>query len=266
MCFVHSKFWLNRLRRWPSSSSNLHGEFHLTACMWHANFMATRSPAHSNHCQSQRRLSRTLLHFSVDHWAERSYKIRPLLYTAHVGDNLVPLSPICFTEKRLLVSSPIDLRIPHWVATWILLQNQICWRRGPKTPQLLLSTCSRQLSLFLVTPWTALAIALIPAGFLQQTGTSKQGKEYGSNRQGGFTETHRHSAHSCCRAADNPWQRVATKQSRWYYIKCSMQRHSNLPHYWLASTSMITATGPRRIRITGTRPAIRPRQQNWSWP
>ena len=42
-----------------------------------------------------------------------------------------------------------------------------CWRRGPKTPQLLLSSYSRRLSLFLVTPWTPSAYALIPVGFLQ---------------------------------------------------------------------------------------------------
>ena len=29
---------------------------------------------------------------------------------------------------------------------------------------------------------------------------------------------------------------------------------------------MITALGPRQIRLTGTQPTIRPRQQNWSWP
>ena len=37
MCFVHFKFRLDRLRRWPSSSPNPNGEFHCIACMRHAN-------------------------------------------------------------------------------------------------------------------------------------------------------------------------------------------------------------------------------------
>ena len=56
-------------------------------------FKATRSPAHSDCRNSQRRLSRTLLYSSIDFWAYRSYKIRPFGYTAHVGCNLLPLSP-----------------------------------------------------------------------------------------------------------------------------------------------------------------------------
>ena len=141
----------------------------------------------------------------------------------------------------------------------------LCHRVGGAVPKRPNSSCPPAVAdchTSLVTPWTSSVDALVPTGFLQETDTTT-GKyritQAGSIRT--ITLTRKR-----CRASSNPWQRIAKKQSRWYYIKYSMQRHSNLPHYWLASTSMITATGPRRIRLTGTRPAIRPRQQNWSWP
>ena len=132
VCFSVVKFGLNRLRRSPSSSPNPFGGFHHLACMQACRFIPARSSAHSHRSIVQIRLVHNVLHTIFNVLARRSHKLRNRFHTARVGTMLVPNSPISngYSILHTTTCEFLSLMPPEH-----LLRNQICRRRGPKTPR-----------------------------------------------------------------------------------------------------------------------------------
>ena len=97
--------------------------------------------------------------------------------------NSVPTFPNASSPHGCLFLRLIDLRIPHRIATWIQLRNQICWRRVPKCPNSSCPPAVADCHTSLMTPWSSSADALVPAGFLQETSTTNRQRQIEPGRE-----------------------------------------------------------------------------------
>ena len=131
MCFAATKFRLNRLRRWPSSSLNPLVGFQNSACILHAISLSAQP-----NTQSQLLIVDFQhvcpLHNSLGQlWTHGSFILRPSPYTARSGMNSVSLfckfstltGGDCFF---LSFSSTVGLRfLLTFAGACVLLRNQI---------------------------------------------------------------------------------------------------------------------------------------------
>ena len=147
----------------------------------------------------------SLVHPSIDCWMQRSYKSHPFEYTApnlgHSGVQslqLVHCNGCLFSSFNCPAKSSISGHLKK--APKPNLSSVLAW--STSTP---LSTYRCRLGhSLLVALRSASTNPQVPAGFLQQTDTTNRHR-ITTGREG--TQRHTH-ANSCCRATDNPWQRV----------------------------------------------------------
>ena len=182
--------------------------------------------------------------------------LRP--HSTRLGQS-APNFPISNGCLFLLLFSSNRPAFPHFLSACNKLRNQIV-AGGSQTPRLPCSTCSPQVvSHFLGdTAFTSEYSQNLQASLqsiqramehTQITGREANAKSYTT------VNTHRHTT---LQSSDNPKRAFTTERSKWY-IKCS-HATTNLTHYRLASILMITGGSSPESQLTGTHPAILPRQ------
>ena len=85
MCFAATKFRLNRLRRWPSSSLNPLVGFQNSACILHAISLAAQPTTQSQHSIVDFQHDCPLHNSLFQLWTHGSFIWRPFHYTARSG-------------------------------------------------------------------------------------------------------------------------------------------------------------------------------------
>ena len=146
MCFAATKFRLNRLRRWPSSSLNPLVGFQNSACILHAISLAAQPTTQSQHSIVDFQHDCPLHNSPCELWTQGSYNLRRFHHTAHSGNEL---GPTFLQFSTLLVATAsfscfFDGRpafLPHFCRSLCPAPKPICRRRS-QTPRLLCSACS----------------------------------------------------------------------------------------------------------------------------
>ena len=167
MCFAATKFRLNRLRRWPSSSLNPLVGFQFSACILHAISLAAQPTTQSQHLIVNFQHVCPLHNSPCQLWTHGSFIWRPSPYTARSGMNSVPL----------FCKFP-----PHW---WRLLLPLFRFNCRPAIPSLLQEpvSCS-ETNLSSAVPDAATTLLRLQSSVCHTLGDIGLNSKYTHNLQG----------------------------------------------------------------------------------
>ena len=227
MCFAATKFRLNRLRRWPSSSLNPLVGFQNSACMLHAHSLAAQLTTQSQFMIVDFQHVCPLHNSPCQLWTQGSYNPRPFQHTARSGNELVPLFCKSSTTLVATASSFVSLQLSTcelltFAGACVLLRNQFVVG-GPRRRDYSAPPAVFGLSHSLATLERIRSMHTQPAGFLTKQAT----------RSGMFT------VHRQVRTHGHKTQQTRTlPTSRFPNGECSLQNKAK----WYNDNIPINAT------------------------